>query len=312
MRSPLFLTVVILFSFTPLLASAVEYDYTAAQCTAIGGRPILNVNANTSDCAAMDPILERVGTFRNDSCVITGICCAQIATPPTGGACGAQTCAATGGQCRFACGTGEMEGGGTCSSGKCCIPGGGGTCASLGGVCRSSVCSAELRKASSGSCSTAGESCCTTTTFPVCASPKSCASDCGIGTEDRSSLCTDVYKKCCAPATSSGGGVQTSSGGNTGQGVAGQGVGLINPLKAGTNLKTFLGNILDFVISIGTIVVILMIVFVGFKFVTARGEPGEITKAREMLLWTVIGALVLLGAKAIQLGIVATVEALSS
>lgn len=266
MRSPFFLVVLILFSFTPLLASAVEYDYTAAQCTAIGGRPILNINATSADCALMDPSLERVGTYRNLSCVITGVCCAWRATPPTGGACGTVTCESTGGQCKFACGTGELGGGDTCSSGRCCIPGG---------------------------------------VAVLCASPKTCVSDCGIGTEDTGSRCADVTKKCCAPATSGGGGTQTSGGGNTGSNV-----GLINPLKAGSSLESFLGNILDFVIRIGTIVVVLMIVFVGFKFVTARGEPGEITKAREMLLWTVIGALVLLGAKAIQLGIIATVQAL--
>lgn len=85
---------------------------------------------------------------------------------------------------------------------------------------------------------------------------------------------------------------------------------LINPLNGGGNLETFLLNILDFVILIGGIVVVLMIVYVGFLFVTARGEPGKITEARQALLWTVIGALVLLGSKAIAIGIEATVRAL--
>lgn len=55
-----------------------------------------------------------------------------------------------------------------------------------------------------------------------------------------------------------------------------------------------------------------MLVYVGFKFVTAQGSESEITAAKEMLLWTVVGALVLLGSKAIALGIQATVQALSS
>jgi len=54
-----------------------------------------------------------------------------------------------------------------------------------------------------------------------------------------------------------------------------------------------------------------MMVFVGFKFVTAQGEPGEISKARDMLLGTVVGALILLGARVIAAGIEATVKALS-
>lgn len=94
------------------------------------------------------------------------------------------------------------------------------------------------------------------------------------------------------------------------------GVTLMNPLGTSCNstntdcLGAFLGNILDFVIRIGTIVVILMLVFVGFKFVTAQGSDTKITEARGMLLWTVVGALILLGAKAIQVGITATVKAL--
>ena len=100
--------------------------------------------------------------------------------------------------------------------------------------------------------------------------------------------------------------------GSTGAPVvnSGQNVTLINPLKSGTSLESFLGNILDFIIRIGTIVVILMLVFVGYKFVVAQGVPGKIEEARNMLLWTVIGALVLLGAKAISVGILATVQAL--
>lgn len=102
------------------------------------------------------------------------------------------------------------------------------------------------------------------------------------------------------------------TGGNTGSSVT-----LINPLSAGncnaTNsdcLGAFLQGILAFVIRIGSIVVVLMIVYVGFKFVTAQGNDAKITEARTMLLWTVIGALVLLGAQVIALGIQATVQSL--
>lgn len=84
----------------------------------------------------------------------------------------------------------------------------------------------------------------------------------------------------------------------------------MNPLGT-TNLMTLLQRILDFVIEIGSIIVILMLVYVGFLFVTARGEPAKITAARQALLWTIVGALILLGAKAIALGIEATVQALS-
>ncbi len=71
-------------------------------------------------------------------------------------------------------------------------------------------------------------------------------------------------------------------------------------------------DILDFVIQIGTIVVILMMVFVGFKFVTAQGKETALTEAKKALLYTVIGALILLGAKAITVGICSTTNALST
>lgn len=87
---------------------------------------------------------------------------------------------------------------------------------------------------------------------------------------------------------------------------------LVNPLGGGTSLNALLADVLQFVVRIGSVVVILMLVYVGFLFVVARGNPGEISKARQALLWTVIGALVLLGAEAIAQGIQATVQALSS
>ncbi|MHB1163176.1 MAG: hypothetical protein ACYCZZ_01445 [Minisyncoccota bacterium] len=111
---------------------------------------------------------------------------------------------------------------------------------------------------------------------------------------------------------------QTQSTGNTSY-TPGSSIELINPLKGvdcssgnGNCLMAFLNSILQFVIQIGVVVVILMLVYVGFLFVTARGEPGKITTARTALLWTVIGALILLGAQAIASGIQATVQALSS
>lgn len=73
----------------------------------------------------------------------------------------------------------------------------------------------------------------------------------------------------------------------------------------------FLNKILEFVIRIGTVVVILMLVYVGYLFVIAQGVPGKIEEAKKALLWTIVGALILLGSQAISLGIKATVQALS-
>lgn len=103
-----------------------------------------------------------------------------------------------------------------------------------------------------------------------------------------------------------------SNPGATNQGQSSGNVTLVNPLGTGTTLNTLLDDILQFVVRIGSIVVILMLVYVGYMFVVAQGKPEEISKAKQALMWTVIGALVLLGAEAIAQGIQATVQALSA
>ena len=92
---------------------------------------------------------------------------------------------------------------------------------------------------------------------------------------------------------------------------------LINPLNTGecapngNCLMNFLNRILEFVIRIGTVVVVLMTVYVGYLFVVAQGNSTKIEEAKNALLWTVVGALILLGSKAISEAIKATVQAIS-
>lgn len=71
-----------------------------------------------------------------------------------------------------------------------------------------------------------------------------------------------------------------------------------------------MAKILQAVVTLGGILLTLMLVFVGFKFVVAQGNPEELKSARTMLLWTVIGGLILLGAEAISQVIQNTVHAL--
>ena len=112
----------------------------------------------------------------------------------------------------------------------------------------------------------------------------------------------------CVGSQSTGNTTQIQSTGNT----TGSSVTLINPLGTGATLNSLLVSILQLMVRIGSIIIVLMLVYVGYLFVIARGNPGEIGKAKEALLWTIIGALVLLGAQAIAMGIQATVQALST
>jgi len=94
---------------------------------------------------------------------------------------------------------------------------------------------------------------------------------------------------------------------NTGTGVSN---GLVNPLNGVDSLPEFLRAILGGVIQIGTIILIMMLVYVGFLFVAARGNAEKLQSAKSALVWTVIGGLILLGAEAIQLVIEGTVNSL--
>ena len=99
----------------------------------------------------------------------------------------------------------------------------------------------------------------------------------------------------------SSGGTQTG-GGNSG--------GLINPLGNTKTLDGLLGKVLDAIIAIGVVVITIMLVYCGFLFVVAQGNEEKIRTARSALLWTIIGALILLGAKVIAEVISNTVKAL--
>ena len=72
----------------------------------------------------------------------------------------------------------------------------------------------------------------------------------------------------------------------------------------------FLKEILKAVIKIGIPLIVLAIIYSGFLFVTAMGNPEKLTKAKDALLWSLVGAAVLLGAWAIAELIVTTIPKL--
>jgi len=94
---------------------------------------------------------------------------------------------------------------------------------------------------------------------------------------------------------------QTTSGGTGGEL-------LVNPLKNIDSLRLLLKAVLGALLEIGTIVLILALIWVGFSFVRAQGNPKEIEKARAALIWTVIGGAILLGAQALADVIQSTVQ----
>lgn len=84
--------------------------------------------------------------------------------------------------------------------------------------------------------------------------------------------------------------------------------GLINPLNKIGSFPQLLTAILGAVVTIGSIVLVLALVYTGFLFVAAQGSEEKIRSAKSALMWTVIGGLILLGAQTISMVIETTVN----
>lgn len=83
--------------------------------------------------------------------------------------------------------------------------------------------------------------------------------------------------------------------------------GLCNPLGY-NSLWEFLQRMLQLIVQIGFPVIVLYIVFIGFKFITAEGKPEKLKEVQSLFFWAIIGALVVLGSQALALAIQATVN----
>lgn len=87
---------------------------------------------------------------------------------------------------------------------------------------------------------------------------------------------------------------------------------LCNPVPSITSIPGLINTFLIGALKIGIPVVALAIIYCGFLFVKARGKPEEINKAKEALLYTLIGAAILLGSWAIAQMIQTTVTGLDT
>ncbi len=91
---------------------------------------------------------------------------------------------------------------------------------------------------------------------------------------------------------------------------------LCNPLggcsSSGPNdLTAFIKLVLAAVVKIGAVVVVFFVIYSGFLMVTAQGNEEKLKKAKNALLWTLVGAAILLGAQLLADVISNTITALS-
>jgi uncharacterized membrane protein YciS (DUF1049 family) len=80
-----------------------------------------------------------------------------------------------------------------------------------------------------------------------------------------------------------------------------------NPINVDT-IPQFIESLLNIVLTIGIPIVALAIIYCGFLFVKARGNSEEIKKAKGALMYTIVGAFLLLGAWVLATAIGATVK----
>ena len=85
--------------------------------------------------------------------------------------------------------------------------------------------------------------------------------------------------------------------------------GLTNPLKSDTLIE-FLTAILDILLIFAIPVIVFFIIYAGFMYVTAQGDESKIKTAHSALTWSVVGGVIILGAKLIIEVIQATVNSL--
>jgi len=93
----------------------------------------------------------------------------------------------------------------------------------------------------------------------------------------------------------------------------GTSIGISNPFNCGgtsnCTLLTLLTAILNNIIMpVAALACAAWVIWAGFKFVMAKGNPPEITKAKQNLLWALIGVGVILGAAGISAVLQTTVQ----
>ncbi|OGI65378.1 hypothetical protein A3A95_00800 [Candidatus Nomurabacteria bacterium RIFCSPLOWO2_01_FULL_39_18] len=84
---------------------------------------------------------------------------------------------------------------------------------------------------------------------------------------------------------------------------------IVNPINTST-IQEFIRVLLEGILKIGIPLVALAVIYCGFLFVKAQGKSEDLTKAKDALWYTLIGAAILLGSWAIAKLISETVLAI--
>jgi len=73
---------------------------------------------------------------------------------------------------------------------------------------------------------------------------------------------------------------------------------ICNPLEA-KDFQTIIDKLIDFLFNIAIVLAPLMVVVAGFMFITAGGNPEQLVRAKNLIIWTAVGFAILLLSKGI-------------
>ena len=82
-----------------------------------------------------------------------------------------------------------------------------------------------------------------------------------------------------------------------------------NPIEA-ESIVQLLAMLLKFFVRVATVVCVLFLIWSGFLFVKAQGNPEELEKAKRAFFYAVIGTILMLGAEVIAEALRRTIESL--
>ena len=82
---------------------------------------------------------------------------------------------------------------------------------------------------------------------------------------------------------------------------------LQNPLTS-SSIDQLLASVLSAFVKLSAPVIVIAIIYSGFLLVTARGDTAKIKQGKSALLWTVVGAAVIIGAQLLATAIQNTIN----
>jgi len=71
-----------------------------------------------------------------------------------------------------------------------------------------------------------------------------------------------------------------------------------NPLSV-DSIEELIENIVNFLFNISLYIAPIMILYAGFMFITAAGDPAKISTAKKLIFWVLVGLVIIFSAKGI-------------